>query len=122
MAKRFLTPLNLAPLSSDPASGSEGDAYFNTSTNKVRVYYDGAWNDLGGSSLIDEIYYSSNPPASPELGDIWIDSDSNIDPRSIFLNVSISGGAYNQSVFEFNQDGGTPSTSTYSLLVDGGTP
>ena len=122
MAKRFLTPLNLAPLSSDPASGSEGDAYFNTSTNKVRVYYDGAWNDLGGASSADEIYYSSNPPTSPELGDIWIDSDSNIDPRSTFLNVPIEGGTYNQSVFEFNQNGGTPSTSEYSSLVDGGTP
>jgi hypothetical protein len=45
MAKRFLTPINLVPLSSDPSSGSEGDLYFNTVTNTIRVYYDGAWND-----------------------------------------------------------------------------
>jgi hypothetical protein len=123
MAKRFLVPLNLAPLSSDPASGSEGDAYFNTSTNMVRVYYDGEWNDLGGGgSSSDEIYYSSNPPASPELGDIWIDSTSNIDPRSTFLNLSNDGGSYNTTIFEFNQDGGDPSTEIFSFSIDGGTP
>jgi hypothetical protein len=49
MAKRFLTALNLSPSASDPATGSEGDAYFNSSSNKIRVYYDGAWNDLSGS-------------------------------------------------------------------------
>jgi hypothetical protein len=48
MAKRFLTALNLSPSASDPATGSEGDAYFNSSSNKIRVYYDGAWNDLSG--------------------------------------------------------------------------
>lgn len=50
MAKRFLTPLNLSPLTSDPATGAEGDAYFNSSSNKIRVYYDGAWNDLAGGA------------------------------------------------------------------------
>jgi hypothetical protein len=48
MAKRFLTPINLASLSSDPLNGSEGDLYFNTVTNTVRVYYDGAWNNSIG--------------------------------------------------------------------------
>lgn len=58
MAKRFLTILNLAPLSSDPISGSEGDAYFNSSLNVIRVYYDNSWHDAATAELID--YDNSN--------------------------------------------------------------
>jgi hypothetical protein len=117
-SKRFLSTINLSPLSSDPASGTEGDAYFNISTNKIRVYYDGAWNDLGGESA-DEISYSSSPPLEPLLGDIWIDSESNIDIQSIFFS---SGGEYNSVAFESTQSGGDPSTNIYSFTLDGGTP
>ena len=31
----------------DPASPIEGQVYVNTSDNRVRVYADGAWRDLG---------------------------------------------------------------------------
>ena len=31
---------------SDPGSASGGDMYFNTSTNKVRVYDGSSWNDV----------------------------------------------------------------------------
>jgi len=57
MARRFLTPISLVALSSDPVSGSEGDAYFNTSSNKIKVYYDGVWNDL---SSTDSVTYSNS--------------------------------------------------------------
>lgn len=45
MAKKFLSPLNLLNLTSDPGSAVEGDIYWNSSTNTLRVYFNGAWAD-----------------------------------------------------------------------------
>ncbi len=52
MAKRFLTPLNLPNLASDPETGAEGDLYFNTSTKTLKIYSNGVWSEVqgGGSS------------------------------------------------------------------------
>jgi hypothetical protein len=50
MAKKFLSPLNLVNLTSDPGSAVEGDIYWNSSTNKIRVYFNGAWADASSSS------------------------------------------------------------------------
>lgn len=55
MAKRFLTPLGIVVLPTDPAGGSNGQIYFNSSENELKVYYDGQWNSLstgggGGAS------------------------------------------------------------------------
>jgi hypothetical protein len=46
MAKKFLTGLTLVNLTSDPETGEEGEIYFNSSTDQVRIYYNGSWNDL----------------------------------------------------------------------------
>jgi hypothetical protein len=35
--------LTLAPNANDPATGSEGDHYFNTTTNSYRTYHSGTW-------------------------------------------------------------------------------
>lgn len=45
MAKKFLSPLSLVNLTSDPGSAVEGDIYWNSSTNTLRVYFNGAWAD-----------------------------------------------------------------------------
>lgn len=55
MSKKFLSLINLTNLSSDPESGSEGDVYWNSESNKIRIYDGSAWSDLtsgggGGSS------------------------------------------------------------------------
>ena len=42
--------LRVENLGADPASGNEGQLYFNTSTDKVRVYANGAWTDLDGAN------------------------------------------------------------------------
>jgi hypothetical protein len=42
--------LRVENLGSDPASGNEGQLYFNTATDKVRVYANGAWTDLDGAN------------------------------------------------------------------------
>jgi hypothetical protein len=37
--------VRFVPLSADPAGAETGDVYYNSSTNKLRVY-NGAWVDL----------------------------------------------------------------------------
>ena len=76
MAKKFLTPLGLVGLTSDPASGSEGQLYFNTTDDVVRVYANGAWTELSGSGGGASVYYQAEAPDGAELGALWVDSDS----------------------------------------------
>jgi len=47
VARNFLTGLRLVNLTSDPPTGSEGELYYNTVSDKVRLYSNGAWIDLG---------------------------------------------------------------------------
>lgn len=84
MAKRFLVPLNLSPLTSDPINASEGDAYFNYVSNIVRVYYDGQWNDL--SSASGGATNSFSNVITPDSTSIIADSSADI------LNFSQSNG------------------------------
>jgi len=42
--------LRVENLGVDPASGNEGQLYFNTATDKVKVYANGAWTDLDGAN------------------------------------------------------------------------
>ena len=50
MARNFLTGLRLANLTSDPAIGSEGELYYNTVTDKIRLYSNGQWIDVVAAS------------------------------------------------------------------------
>jgi hypothetical protein len=59
MARKFLTGVNLVNLGSDPAEGSEGELYFNTSASVAKIYQGGEWVVLGsgtgeGSTLTQE--------------------------------------------------------------------
>ena len=60
MAKRFLTGLNLANLTSDPATGSEGEIYFNTTSDTVRLYSNGSWKDLVTTINASTVYGNLN--------------------------------------------------------------
>jgi len=50
VARNFLTGLRLVNLTSDPPTGSEGELYYNTVSDKVRLYSNGAWIDLVAAS------------------------------------------------------------------------
>lgn len=55
MSKRFLNPINLVNLPSDPTTGSEGDIYYNTALDIARIYVNGVWQNLGaGTTYTDE--------------------------------------------------------------------
>ena len=60
MAKKFLTGLNLANLTSDPATGSEGEIYFNTTSDTVRLYSNGLWKDLVTTINASTVYGNLN--------------------------------------------------------------
>ena len=50
MARKFLSPLNLLNLTSDPGTAAEGDFYWNSSTNRLRIYFDSAWADVSSNT------------------------------------------------------------------------
>jgi hypothetical protein len=50
--KKFLVPLGLASLDLDPASGTEGDIYYNNVSDGIRLYKNGAWTDLMSSGTL----------------------------------------------------------------------
>lgn len=58
MSKRFLVPINLAVLIADPQNARDGDLYFNSLTDTIRVYSNGVWNNVGGGSIVE---YTGNP-------------------------------------------------------------
>jgi len=50
LAKNQLEQARIENLGSDPATGVEGQIYFNTTTDKLRIYANGAWTDVGAAS------------------------------------------------------------------------
>jgi hypothetical protein len=80
MAKRFLTPLNLSNLASDPETGTEGDLYFNTISNTIKIYTNDVWTELQGGAGGASVIYTEEQPDTTELpvGTIWVDSDAEI--------------------------------------------
>ena len=97
MAKRFLTPINLPSRSSDPATASEGDLYFNTSLDIIKVYYNSTWNPISSET----IFVSDTPPTSPTEGQLWYESDSG----DLFIRydnawVQTGGGGGNEVFYQ----------------------
>ena len=76
MAKKFLTGLNLVVLNADPATGSEGELYFNSSASVAKIYQAGAWSVLGAGGGGGSTTVSTTEPASPEIGDSWYKNDT----------------------------------------------
>jgi hypothetical protein len=74
MAKKFLTGLNLVVLDVDPATGSEGELYFNSSASVAKIYQAGSWSVLGAGGGGTTV--STTEPDSPEIGDSWYKNDT----------------------------------------------
>lgn len=51
--KQFKVPVNLLNAPTDPVTGHEGDIYYNTTTNVIRLYKNGAWEDILASSTVE---------------------------------------------------------------------
>lgn len=129
MAKRFLTTIKLLNLTQDPASGSSGEIYFNSATNKERIYKNGAWTNLvDANSSSSNIDYGASFPESPEEGKLFY--NVNIGRVSLFINnfwktisnlediAKFDGGQSQSNSFEFTLDGGYSNTTEFDLYVD----
>jgi hypothetical protein len=73
--KKFLNPINLVNLASDPSTASEGDIYYNTTDDAVKVYANGAWVGIGAGGG-SETTVSATAPSSPTTGDAWYKNDT----------------------------------------------
>lgn len=62
MAKRFLSTINLPRLSSDPVSGSEGELYYNSTTDTVRIYNGTVWSNLSGAGSSSNSFETLSTP------------------------------------------------------------
>jgi hypothetical protein len=77
MTKFIGNTITLPKLATAPSSPVDGDAYYNTTDNKVYARVNGAWVDLGATGGGgNTVYYQTSAPVSANTGDIWIDSDS----------------------------------------------
>ena len=97
MPKKFLTPIGLATLASDPATASEGNMYYNTTSDIPRIYKNGAWEDLAGGI---SIYDQAEEPVGMSIGDLWLDTDAEIITTPSFnINDTVSAieGFFNMS-------------------------
>lgn len=130
MAKKFLTALKLVNLSTDPASGSSGELYYNSSDNAVKFYNGTSWLPINQTSVI--VSSGSSYPASPSNGQLFYNTSTG--KTAIFYgnvwkefsyssDISvISGGEPDTITFDSTIDGGTPSTEIFVNSYNGGTP
>ena len=96
MAKKFLTGLRLVNLTSDPVSGSEGELYFNTTDDVVKIYANGSWATLTGDGGGGNQFANIGTSPSTQL----ITADSSNDTLTFIAgeNISISADSSNDSI------------------------
>ena len=104
MAKNFLTGLRLVNLTADPATGSEGEMYYNTVSDRIRLYSNGQWADVvaasGGSlfntdiiSYPDYIAFDTTPEnTSATVGTISWDDGESLLKTQISTNTAVELG------------------------------
>ena len=104
MARNFLTGLRLVNLTADPATGSEGEMYYNTVSDRIRLYSNGQWADVvaasGGSlfntdiiSYPDYIAFDTTPEnTSATVGTISWDDGESLLKTQISTNTAVELG------------------------------
>lgn len=69
-SKKFLTPVNLLNLATDPSTALEGDIYYNTAQDIIKVFSNSAWVPVGNSTS-SQTTVSETAPENPQVGDSW---------------------------------------------------
>jgi hypothetical protein len=144
MAKKFLSAIRLLTLAEDPVSASNGDLYYNSSSNLAKLYSNGSWvnvpknvedlNNVSASGLSNNQILVYNQSLSK-----W--QNDNLPPSAADSGTSLPQSATNGTFFYhtveeklyfyFDQwisintefvdlDGGDSSTTEFALTVDGG--
>jgi hypothetical protein len=102
MARKFLTPIDLnrlelqnavvQNLATDPESAVDGQIYYNTATDKLRVYANGSWSDVGAVTSVSGT--ANEISVSASTGSITIGLAENlITPGDLTVtgNLTVSG-------------------------------
>lgn len=99
MSVKRLVPLNTPELSSDPATGTVGDIYYNNSVQELRVYTGIEWRPVAGQTEVGLLIHQHTYD-----GDIY----------------SVEGITTSAT----SVDGGSPAFTGQAPLniIDGGTP
>jgi hypothetical protein len=118
MSHKFKTAVNIA-LSTNPATGSVGDLYYDTTSNSFKYYTGSAWNGISGPKST----YSTTPPSSPSAGDYWINSNTGlgyvyiVDANSSqWVDIESNGYVGSSSALSV-QDITTNSTAYYPIFA-----
>lgn len=146
MAKKFLTPINVVNLGSDPGSASEGDLYYNTVSDILRIYANGSWSDVagggGGGGVTSITGTASEIEVSASTGAVTISLPTTINAnttgsaatlttaRTIALSGDLSGSAsfdgsasvsINATIQANSVALGTDTSGNYVATASGGT-
>jgi hypothetical protein len=128
--------LRVENLGSDPASGNEGQLYFNTATDKVRVYANGAWTDLDGANdFLTALSFNTGDgvltATIPNQSNVTVDLDGRYALSSSIPGTiveSVTAGTYlNNSgtaadvILNHDNTSRSDTTSTPAQLAYGGT-
>lgn len=123
MAKRFLTPIRILNLASDPGSASDGDIYYNTAVDKLKLYANSAWTEVGGGAGGALVEVSDTAPVSPDQGALWYNSSNGktyVYYEDGTSNQWVEVGTASTSPLG-NYDGGDPDTNYGGIpALDGG--
>jgi hypothetical protein len=98
MAKKFLTPITLVNMDSNPANPTTGQMYFNTQERTIKAYNGEVWYEVAGpKAILDHTHYTDGGIRTVDYGNYAANTD---------YVVSINGGG---ATTEFNDsiDGGT---------------
>ena len=102
MARKFLTPIDLnrlelqnaviQNLALDPESAVDGQIYYNTSSDRLRIYANGSWSDVGAVTSVSGT--ANEISVSASTGSITIGLSENlITPGDLTVtgNLTVSG-------------------------------
>lgn len=76
MTKRLLSTQRIVNLSSNPASGTTGEMYYNTTSNELRIYNGTTWVAAGSGGGGSSVTVSDTAPVSATQGDLWFNSSN----------------------------------------------
>jgi hypothetical protein len=136
MSAKFLTPIRLISLSSNPAAGSEGELYYNSTDENLKIHNGTDWSSItssGSSSSSSTVDFGFAYTTDAQNGKLFYNIQTG--RLAIYYNsawrelaffdevASIVGGSSSTDFTESGHgemDGGDSSTTTFINVYDGG--